>query len=276
MESPVRRFKRWFASDVACYTTYVLVTVVLQTLIQVSVRLAPSVGTELAEDLISKAQDILIESLSTSWPLVCTMGLCLAMAKWVSRGTDLIVAGTGLPFRGIVRPGILLALTILVAGSSALSALGPAENAQRATWADRDSWAAVLAPRDSGWHWVEFRKGGGDITVRRGMAEISSDLPDSMSTALATGTRPLIGDWERALFLFLAAGLMLSVLQLGAARVGLFAFGIPLVGWFAWVKILGSTAAMFGSRLSGGLIAAALTFLVLGAVGFGALKFAKK
>jgi hypothetical protein len=276
MESPVRRFKRWFARDVACYTTYILVTVVLLTLIQTSVRLAPSVGTEQAEDLISKAQDILTESLLSSWPLVCTMGLCIAMAQWVSRGKDLIVASAGLPFRGIVRPGLLLALTILVTGSSALSSLGPAETAQRATWADGDSWGAVLAPRDRGWHWVEFRERGGDVRVQRGIAEISSDLPDSAKTALATGARPLIGGWERGLFLLLAAGLMLSVLPLGPARVGLFAFGIPLVGWFAWVKILGTTAAMFGSRVSGGLSAAALTFLVLGVVSFGALQFAKK
>ena len=54
------------------------------------------------------------------------------------------------------------------------------------------------------------------------------------------------------------------------------AFGIPLVGWFAWVKILGSTTAMFGSRVSGGPSAAVLTFLVLGVVGFGALQLAKK
>ncbi len=276
MESPVRRFKRWFASDVACYTTYIMVTVVLLTLIQISVRLAPSVGTELTENLIAKAQDILTESLLSSWPLVCTMGLCIAMAKWVSRGKDLIVASAGLPFRGIMSPGFLLALTILVAGSSALSVFAPVENAQRATWADRDSWGAVLKPRDRGWHWVEFRERGGDITVQRGMAESSSDLPDFVSTALAAGARPLIGNWERGLFLLFAAGLMLSVLPLGAARAGLFAYGIPLVGWLAWVKILGSTAAMFGSRLSGGLIAAALTFLVLGAVGFGALQLAKK
>ncbi|MAG63375.1 hypothetical protein CMO84_07620 [Candidatus Woesearchaeota archaeon] len=108
------------------------------------------------------------------------------------------------------------------------------------------------------------------------MADTSSDLPESVRATLATGARPLIGDGERGLFLLLAAGLMLSVLQSGAARVGLFAIGIPLVGWFAWVKILGSTAAMFGSRVSGSLSAAALTFLILGVVSFGALQFAKK
>jgi hypothetical protein len=276
MEEGVRLFDRRFASDVVCHTTYILIIVILLSLIQTSVRFAHTMGTEPAANLISKVGDILAESLFVSWPLICTLGLCSAMAQWVSRGQDLIVAGAGLAFRRVVGPGLLLALTILAVGSATLSRLIPAEDVAKATWVEGNAWGAVLASKGYSWHWVEFQVLDGEIRVRRGRTENSSDLPDSARTALVAGGSPLIGNWHRGLFLLLASAMMLRALHLGAKRVDLFAFGIPLMGWFAWTKILRSATALLGDDLGGTLGAAALASLIFGAVGFGALRFTKK
>ena len=138
------------------------------------------------------------------------------------------------------------------------------------------SWGAVLPGPEGGLHWVEFQEHPGELEVRRGLAEVVEQLPPSGTAALAMARGSLIGNWERALYLLLAAVLMWSAATLRTPSMDLLAFGIPLLGWFAWVKTLGAASALLGGGgPGGGWGAVALTVLLLGLAGLGAQLWAR-
>lgn len=272
----MRLFDRWFARDVACFTGYAFFITLLLVLIHTGARLSSSLEVGSLEALFSRAQNIVTRSLLSAWPIVCTMGFCSAVAHWVGRGKDLIVESAGQPFWGSMGPGFLLAMATLLGGNSALSVLSPEEPGQRATWVDRDSWGAVLAGQGDGLHWIEFRDRSGELEVRRGRAEVVEQLPPSGTAALLASVRPLIGGWERALFLLLAAALMWNAVALRIQKMDMLAVGIPLIGWVAWVKTLGAVAALLNvGEPGGGMGVLALTFFLLGLAGLGAQFWAR-